>query len=82
MDCMVIYLKIRSIKLSFNFNFERFYNEYLIVKIRMFVENYVKKYIIGCYWFLIKMVFVLIWWKWIISFLYCSVIVSLLIIFM
>lgn len=49
MDCMVIYLKIISIKLSFNFNFERFYNEYLMDKIRLFVENYVKKYIIGCY---------------------------------
>lgn len=49
MDYMVIYLKIISIKLSFNFNFERFYNEYLMVKIRLFVENYVKKYIIGYY---------------------------------
>lgn len=49
MDCMVIYLKITSIKLSFNFNLERVYNEHLTVKIRLLVENYVKKYIIGHY---------------------------------
>lgn len=47
MDCMVIYLKLTSIKLSFNFNLERFYNEHSRVKIRLLVKNYVKKYIIG-----------------------------------
>lgn len=47
MDCMVIYLKLTSIKLSFNFNLESFYNEHSRVKIRLLVKNYVKKYIIG-----------------------------------